>query len=56
MMNKVSWLEANFNDPKVANLVTRLVKAEKHIEAGGCGCGCGEAHAESPSRGAVRTA
>jgi len=41
MNEKVSWVQAKVNDPKIAKLITKLANSKKAIETGGCGCGCG---------------
>ena len=41
MTKQVSWVRANLQDVKIADLIKKITKSEKAIETGGCGCGCG---------------
>jgi hypothetical protein len=42
MIEKISWVEADASNTKVAALVAGLTNKSKNIESGGCGCGCGD--------------
>jgi hypothetical protein len=40
MIKNISWVEAKLSDSKIASLISKLTKADKIAETGGCGCGC----------------
>jgi hypothetical protein len=40
MVKNISWVEAKLSDSKIASLISKLTKADRIVESGGCGCGC----------------
>ena len=42
MIEKIKWVEAKLDDPKIVKLVARLTQSDRNVEAGGCGCACGD--------------
>ena len=40
MVKNISWVEAKLSDSKIASLISKLTKADRIVETGGCGCGC----------------
>jgi hypothetical protein len=56
MIKDITWVEANLDDVRIAELIARLPTGERNLAFGGCcGCACGDSEAGQGIKSTGRT-